>query len=142
MYEYRALQLIFKFFFQAFNTKFRMSYISYLAHAIVFWNNYPSLLIYMFCLDWWDKGWSNYQKSWMFVFESFINAFFFSRNFFTRLSVFKKCFLEAVIQRCSVKKDVLKNYTKFIGKHLCQSLSFDKVADLRPTSFQVNLPFS
>ena len=78
----------------------------------------------------------------MFVFESFLNAFFFSRNFFTRLSVFKKCFLEAVTQRCSVKKDVLKNYTKFIGKHLYQSLSFDKVADLRPTSFQVNLPFS
>ena len=25
-------------------------------------------------------------------------------------------------QRCSIKKSVLKNFTKFTGKHLCQSL--------------------
>ena len=25
-------------------------------------------------------------------------------------------------QRCSVKKDVLRNFAKFTGKHLCQSL--------------------
>ena len=31
-------------------------------------------------------------------------------------------------QRCSVKKDVLRNFAKFIGKHLCQSLFFNKVA--------------
>ena len=29
------------------------------------------------------------------------------------------------------KKGVLKNFTKFTGKHLCQSLFFNKVADLR-----------
>ena len=29
-------------------------------------------------------------------------------------------------QRCSIKKRVLKNITKFTGKHLCQSLLFDK----------------
>ena len=29
------------------------------------------------------------------------------------------------------EKDVLKNLSKFIGKHLCQSLFFNKVADLR-----------
>ena len=28
------------------------------------------------------------------------------------------------------KKGVLKNFTKFTGKHLCQSLCFDKVAGL------------
>ena len=28
-------------------------------------------------------------------------------------------------QRCSVKKVVLRNFTKFTGKHLCQSLSFN-----------------
>ena len=28
-------------------------------------------------------------------------------------------------QRCSVKKVVLRNLTKFTGKHLCQSLSFN-----------------
>ena len=30
------------------------------------------------------------------------------------------------------KKGVLRNFAKFIGKHLCQNLFFDKVAGLRP----------
>ena len=30
-------------------------------------------------------------------------------------------------QRCSIKKSILRNFTKFTGKHLCQSLFFDKV---------------
>ena len=38
---------------------------------------------------------------------------------------------EAVARRCSVKKVALGNFTKFIGKHLCQSLFFNKVAGLR-----------
>ena len=38
---------------------------------------------------------------------------------------------EAVVMRCSVNKAVLKNFTKFAGKHLCQSLSFNKVPGLR-----------
>ena len=36
-------------------------------------------------------------------------------------------YLEAVDQRCSVKKGVLRNFTKFTGKHLCQSVFFNKV---------------
>ena len=32
--------------------------------------------------------------------------------------------------RCSVKKDILKIFAKFAGKHLCQSLFFNKVAGL------------
>ena len=35
-------------------------------------------------------------------------------------------------QRCSVKKCVLRNFAKFTRKHLFQSLSFNKVADLNP----------
>ena len=35
-------------------------------------------------------------------------------------------------QRCFIKKDILRNFTKFTEKHLCQSLFFNKVADLRP----------
>ena len=31
-----------------------------------------------------------------------------------------------------MKKGVLRNFTKFTGKHLCQSLFFNKVAGLRP----------
>ena len=34
-------------------------------------------------------------------------------------------------QRCSVRKGVLINFAKFTGKHLCQSLFFNKVAGLR-----------
>ena len=37
------------------------------------------------------------------------------------------------MQRCSVK-GVLKNFTKFTGKHLCESLFFDKVSGYRPTT--------
>ena len=33
---------------------------------------------------------------------------------------------------CSIKKDVLKNFSKFTGKHPYQSLFFNKVAGLRP----------
>ena len=37
-------------------------------------------------------------------------------------------------QRCSLIKDVPRNLTKFTGKQLCQSLLFNKVAGLRPTT--------
>ena len=41
-------------------------------------------------------------------------------------------------QRCSTKKGVLRNFAKLTGKHLCQSLFFNKVASLRPVNFPVN----
>ena len=31
-------------------------------------------------------------------------------------------------------RGVLRNFTKFTGKHLCQSLFFNKVAGLRPAT--------
>ena len=34
-------------------------------------------------------------------------------------------------QRCSVRKGILRNFAKFTGKHLCQSLFFNKVAGPR-----------
>ena len=37
-------------------------------------------------------------------------------------------------QRCAIEIGVLKNFTKFSGKHLCQSLFFNKVAGLRPAT--------
>ena len=40
-------------------------------------------------------------------------------------------------QRCSMKKGVIRNFTKFTGKHLCQSLFFNKVAGLLQTLTQV-----
>ena len=42
--------------------------------------------------------------------------------------------LVAVIRRCSIEIGVLKNFTKFTGKHLCQSLFLNKVAGLRPAT--------
>ena len=41
---------------------------------------------------------------------------------------------EAFVWRCSIKKGVLRNFPKLTGKHLCQSLFFNKVAGLRPAS--------
>ena len=35
---------------------------------------------------------------------------------------------EAVVRRCYVKKGVLLNFAKFVGKHLCQSLFFHNKA--------------
>ena len=35
-------------------------------------------------------------------------------------------------KRCSSKKGVLRNFAKFTGKHLCQSLFLNKDAGLRP----------
>ena len=39
---------------------------------------------------------------------------------------------EAVVQRCSVEKGFLRNFEKFTGKQLFQSLFFNKVAVRRP----------
>ena len=36
-------------------------------------------------------------------------------------------------RRCSMKKSVLRNFAKFTGKHLCQSLFLNKVAGLKET---------
>ena len=34
-------------------------------------------------------------------------------------------------QRCFVRKGILRNFAKLTGKHMCQSLFFNKVAGLR-----------
>ena len=38
-------------------------------------------------------------------------------------------------QRCSVKKGALRNFAKLTGKHICQSLFFNKVEISRNTFF-------
>ena len=42
------------------------------------------------------------------------------RNFVQR----DKVSTEAIVRMCSVRKDVLRNFVKFTGKHLCQSLFY------------------
>ena len=42
--------------------------------------------------------------------------------------------LRSTHRRCSVKKGVIGNFAKSTGKHLCQSLFFNKVTGLRPAT--------
>ena len=44
------------------------------------------------------------------------------------------CLVRSSHQRCSLLKGVLWNFSKFTGKHLRQSLFFNKVAGLRPAT--------
>ena len=41
-------------------------------------------------------------------------------------------------QSCSMEEGVLKNFAKFTGKHLCQSLFFNKVAGHTPATSSVS----
>ena len=41
-------------------------------------------------------------------------------------------------QRCSIKKAVLRNFTKFTRQQACQSLFFSKVVGVRPAGKQEN----
>ena len=43
----------------------------------------------------------------------------------------KTLILSSSHQRCSLRKGVLRNFERFTGKQLCQSLFFNKVAGLR-----------
>ena len=51
---------------------------------------------------------------------------------FTGYTSFTIYLLRSSHQGCSIKKGVLKNFAKFTGKQLCQSLFFNKVAVVRP----------
>ena len=52
----------------------------------------------------------------------------------TLITRFFDKFFRSSHQRCSMKKGVLKIFTKFRGKHLCQSLFFNKAAGLGPAT--------
>ena len=54
------------------------------------------------------------------------------QKFFTRYNPLR--IARSSHQRCSVRKGVLRNFTKFTGKQLCQSLFLNKVVGLRPFS--------
>ena len=49
----------------------------------------------------------------------------------------QNCIINILIsshQRCCIRKGVLRNFSKFTGKHLCQGLFFNTVAGLRPAT--------
>ena len=48
----------------------------------------------------------------------------------------------SIHRRCSVRKSVFRNFAKFTGKHLCQSLFFNKVADLNISGRLLLIKFS
>ena len=69
----------------------------------------------------------------------FSKLFLFAILCFKQWSVKENCvekILHAICRsshrRWSVRKGVLRNFAKFTGKHLCQSLFFNKVEGLRP----------
>ena len=52
---------------------------------------------------------------------------------YIRSEVFRKILpLRGSHLRCSIKISFLKNFAKFIGKHLCRGIFFNKVPSLRP----------
>ena len=53
----------------------------------------------------------------------------------------KNNYSEAVARRCSVRKGVPRNFANFTRKQLCQSLFFNKVADLRPATLLKKRPW-
>ena len=56
-----------------------------------------------------------------------------------QVAVYLYYFCRSSCQRCSMKKGVLRNFTDFAGKHLCQSLFFNKVVGLRDSGTGVLL---
>ena len=83
----------------------------------------------------WLKGLSFLWRFWT---KSFI---FFERNIWvSEIDQFNSWSIANQKQPSEVFyiKGVLRNFTKFTGKHLCQSLFFNKVAGLRHRCFPVN----
>ena len=60
--------------------------------------------------------------------ESFLMAFLLISLMARRTQPVKVRQVKSSHQRCSIKKGVLRNFAKFTGKRLCQSLFFNKVA--------------
>ena len=47
---------------------------------------------------------------------------------------FSYVFFEILYRKCSLKKVVLRSFTKLTRKHMCQSLLFNEVAGLKPAT--------
>ena len=52
-------------------------------------------------------------------------------NALVKKNLIRKYITRSNHQKCSIKKGVIRNFVKFTGKHLCQSIFFNKVAGLR-----------
>ena len=70
--------------------------------------------------------------------EKFVDCFKLCRKDLFSMWDFRKC-QDLPIYRSSLlevfcERGVLRNFAKFTGKHLCQRLSFNKVAGLKPAT--------
>ena len=52
-------------------------------------------------------------------------------NALVKKNLIRKYITRGNHQKCSIKKGVIRNFVKFTGKHMCQSIFFNKVAGLR-----------
>ena len=85
-----------------------------------------------------------YEKSCTYKFHKIYGKTSVPEHFLLKKRIWQRCFPvhfanflrtpRSSHQRCSLKKGVLRNFTKFTGKHLCQSLFFYKVVGLRPAT--------
>ena len=67
---------------------------------------------------------------------SFTLVMYFFSSFSLQLQ--RKTIIRSSHRRCSVRKVVHKNFTKFTGKHLFQSLLFNNIAGLMPATLLKN----
>ena len=72
---------------------------------------------------------------WQYDFSFFMREHLDNYTLLQRKDVYQLFFCHLVFHRsshrqCSVRKGVFRNFTKFTGKHLCQSLVFNKVTGL------------
>ena len=52
-------------------------------------------------------------------------------NALVKKNLIRKYITRSNHQKCSIKKGVIRNFVKLTGKHMCQSIFFNKVAGLR-----------
>ena len=73
--------------------------------------------------------------------DNFITSYYFWKiSFIHEIVLFPHHDIQKQPPEVFYKKGVLKNFAKFTGNHLCQSLFFNKVAGLRPvTLLRMNL---
>ena len=75
-----------------------------------------------------NLSWKNLQLWKLREKKSFVN----NGTFFFRNSKLRSGMAQSINRsshrRCSIRKGVFRNFVKLTGKHLCQSLSFNKVA--------------
>ena len=116
--------------------------IFYQSPKVVFWTNWAFPLSSLFIVQHNHSTCLTAPKTFCFDFKS-LNQHFKSLLFISFTSFGLELVCNKVsqdlaskskrrYQRCFMKKGVFRNLPKFTGKHLCQSLFFNKVAGLRP----------